>query len=86
MNTTTVTNNNTTTTPVAIERLVNEAYAAGRKVTVNGHEVYNPWRLDPASAWGTGSVGIDVRTKARTTGKYRTIYVKQGQSATIVID
>lgn len=84
MNTTTVTNN-TTTTPQAIERLVNEAYAAGHKVTVNGHEVYNPW-IAPASAWGTGSVGIDVRTKARTPGKHRTIYVKQGQSATIVID
>lgn len=44
-------------------QIINAAYAEGRKITVDGREVYTwPGRV-PAQIWSNGTLSVDVHTK-----------------------
>lgn len=55
---------------------INEAYAAGKTVTVNGNRVKS-WGKTPAKVWGTGSMSVDIPTKRGN--KTTPIWYKPGQ-------
>lgn len=63
---------------------INSRYRSGEVVLVNGHEVYGPYVTAPAFVYGNGTLGVHVRTKARTPGRMRDLYFKEGSAVPVV--
>lgn len=68
---------------VAAERFVNEAFAAGRTVVVNGTEAWARFG-NPANSWGNGSVSWTSRATTRQ-GASRTNWAKAGTTVTVTV-
>lgn len=68
---------------VAAEDFVNEAFAAGKTVTVNGTEVWTRFGR-PASSWANGS--FSWTTRARTTRGTRQFWSKEGSEVQVTVE
>lgn len=75
----TYTNTDRTAAHAMVDR-VNEAFATGATVKVNGRTVKS-WSSTPAQVWANGSVSVDVETKQGRAGG--TQWAKVGQSMTV---
>lgn len=85
-NTTTVYTNTDLGTAQAVANRINQAFAIGYTVIVNGtHEVAS-WTGTPSEAawvWGNGSLSVDVKTK---NGRRITqVWAKVGQQITVEV-
>lgn len=69
---------------VDAEDFVNEAFAAGKTVTVNGTEVWTRWG-SPSSSWGNGSFSWDTRATTRQ-GATRTRWAKAGTTVRVTVE
>lgn len=65
-----------------VVELINQAYAEGREVKVDGRPVRS-WTKRPAGIWGNGTMSVDVRTKSGN--KVTQVWFKPGQDITVEV-
>lgn len=68
----------------AAERFVNEAFAAGRTVTVNGTEVWTRFG-NPAASWQNGSFSWTTRATTRRSAE-RNRWAKAGTTVRVTVE
>ena len=72
-----------TTTLTAIAQTINDAYAAGEKMTIKGREVKAYPGGKPAQVWGNGSLSIDVPAKTKA-NRITQMWFKPGAEAELL--